>query len=334
MKKMKVHKIALLFFILVLALGGITGCGSKSSVGENHNENGSGKETKKLNIAYQPVVGFLPVYLLKDGTALTDALKKAGYDIEVNFVEFESGPPENEAFATNAVDVGVMGNVPALSGIASGQKRSIIGIAYNGEKTEAVLVGADSDITEVAQLKNKKVGLVVGSIAQNFLSVLLEKNGLSLGDVELVNLSIGEQQEALVSGQIDAVASWEPLITRLTKQGVGKILADGTGVFLAENPIVGRTEYIEKNQEIVKIFLEEYKKAAKEIEENIEVYAKKYADTLGIDAELLEVAYHNGEQPVEIKEEDIADLQGTVEFLTDNKFISKSFDIKDYIVGE
>jgi len=330
MKLRRINKTVWLLFILIFALGAMTGCKGKNKASESSTSQDN--ETIKLNVAYQPVVGFLPVYLLKDGTQLSEALEKAGYDVEINYVEFESGPPENEAFATNAVDVGVMGNVPAISGIASGQKRSIIGIAYNGEKTEAVLVAQNSEITDVEELKGKKIGLVVGSIAQNFLSVLLEEHGLSLSDVELVNLATGEQQEALATGQVDAVAVWEPLITKLKAQSIGKIIADGTGLFLAENPIIARTEYVEKNKEVVDIFLEEYKKAAQDIEANTDVYAEKYADTLGIDADLLAEAYHNGSQPVDITEDDILDLQGTVDFLNENKFISKEFDIRDYVL--
>ena len=108
--------------------------------------------------------------------------------------EYESGPPENEAFAARLVDIGVMGNVPALSGIASGQKRKIVGIAYNGEATEAIIVPKDSEIKNVSDLKGKKIGLVVGSIAQNLVSEVFNSNGLKFSDVEFVNLSAGEQQ--------------------------------------------------------------------------------------------------------------------------------------------
>lgn len=103
------------------------GCGSKQ---EASSETGT-----HLNIAIQPVPGYVPLYVLRDKGWLTDALKEDAVDI--NFTEFESGPPENKSFAAGQQDIGVMGNVPSISGIAAGQNRSIIGISYNGEQATA-----------------------------------------------------------------------------------------------------------------------------------------------------------------------------------------------------
>lgn len=329
----KYRKLVAVLLTFVLTLGVLTGCGSeKKNDTAEQTDAGEKKQTTQLNIAYQPVVGYLPVYLLKDSTQLQDALAEAGYkDIEIKFTEFESGPPENEAFATGSQDIGLMGNVPALVGISAGQKRSIIGIAYNGEKTEAVLVPVDSKIASVQDLKGKKIGLVVGSMAQNFLSNLLEKNGLTIKDVELINLSTGEQQQALATGQVDAIATWEPTITKVVAEGVGSILADGTGVFLAENPIVARSEYVKNNPEIVRIFLQEYKKAAEELNANPGTYASKYESALGLDANLIVEALSNAKEPVDITEADKEDLQGTVDFLYENELITTTFNVKDYI---
>lgn len=318
----------------VMVIGALAGCGSTSDTTDSVSGKAESTEPNSattLNIAYQPVVGFLSAYLLKDGSALQDALKEAGYDVEVTFTEFESGPPENEAFASNLQDIGVMGNVPAISGIAAGQQRSIIGIAYNGEQTEAVLVPEDSAIKAVSDLKGKKVGLVIGSIAQNYMNELLKANGLSLDDIELINLSTGEQQQALATGQVDAVATWEPTITKIEAAGAGKVLADGTGVFLGENPIVARTEYVEQNPEIVKIFLEQYQKAAEEIVANPEAYAEKYAEQLGLEQDLFVTALSHVDFPVTTTEDDITDLQGTADFLHDSGIITKTVTVKDYI---
>lgn len=322
MKKLKEKMLMVIMFAVAL-LGVMTGCGSDST--------GNDKKAAQLNIAIQPVVGYLPLYVMKDTGSLEKALADNGYDIKVNFVEFESGPPENEAFASKEVDVGVMGNVPAISGIANGQARSIIGIAYNGEKTEAVIVKNDSDINSVGQLKKKKIGLVVGSIAQNYLSVLLESENLKLSDVEIVNLSPGEQQQALESGIVDAVATWEPNISKLTASGDNRILADGTGIFLGENPIIARNEYLENNPEIIRIFLDEYKRTAQLVSDDIQTYATQYADLFLIEPETVTQALSHGNMPVDIIQKDIDDLQNTSEFLYSEGLISEEVKIDEYV---
>lgn len=334
MKKQKLIRRISILTAAVLAIGALAGCGSDTkepSSASAQTESTEPNSATTLNIAYQPVVGFLPAYVLKDNGQLQEALKEAGYEVDVTFTEFESGPPENEAFATGLQDIGVMGNVPAISGIAAGQKRSLIGIAYNGEQTEAVLVPDDSEITSVSDLKGKKVGLVVGSIAQNYMNELLKANHLSIDDIELINLSTGEQQQALATGQVDAVATWEPTITKIEASGAGKVLADGTGVFLGENPIIARSEYVSQNPEIVQIFLEQYQKAAEAIKADPETYAEKYAEQLGLEKDLFVKALSHVSFPVSISQEDVDDLQGTADFLHDSGIITKSVNVKDYI---
>lgn len=325
MRKLKRH-LALLF-ATIFTIGMLSGCGASKDT-KSQDQTAS---AQTLNIAIQPVVGYLPAYILKDSGALEQALADAGYDVKVTYTEYESGPPENEAFAAGLADIGLMGNVPALSGIASGQDRKIIGIAYNGEATEAIIIPKNSDIKTVADLKGKKIGLVVGSIAQNLVSAVFEKNGLNFDDVEFVNLSAGEQQQALANGQVDAVATWEPTISKLTADGSNVVLADGTGVFLGENPIIARGAYVKSNPEIVQIFLDEYKKAAQLLTEDTEKYAKEYSDYFGLDASIVSAALANAKLPIAITDADVTDLQQTAAFLKNENLVTSEVTVADYV---
>lgn len=49
---------------------------------------------------------------------------------------------------------------------------------------------------------------------------------------------MGEQATALTQGQVDAVTTWEPSITKIQSSGDTQILADGTDLFKGENTIV------------------------------------------------------------------------------------------------
>lgn len=336
----KIIKTAAITLAAVTAMGIAAGCGSggqDSSGGKSANEENQSEsvttdhlnQTDHLNIATQPAPAYLPLEILKDKGWLEEAL--ADYDIEVTFTTFESGPPENESFAAGQQDVGVMGNVPSISAIAAGQERTFIGISANGEHTQAVVVPVDSDIQSVEDLKGKKVGLVVGSISQNLLDTLLKDVGFSISDVELINLSTGEQQEALATGQVDAVTTWEPTLTKIQASGTGKILADGTGLFLGENTIFARTEYIDENPEIVKIFYEQYARAATELADNLDQYAEQYAEYYGLEPELLKTVLENHANPIVITEADTQDLQGTADFLYDSGIVTQKVEVADHV---
>lgn len=289
-------------------------------------------QTDHLNIAVQPIPGYLPLQLLQDKGWVEEALKEAGYDnVEVTYTEFESGPPENESFASGAQDVGVMGNVPTISAAAAGQARTILGVAYNGEKTEAILVPEDSEITSVEELKGKKIGLVIGSIAQDFVERLLDQEGLSNDDVELVNLASTEQQNALATGQVDAIAVWQPMIAQVEAAGTGKVLVDGTGVYKCENLISGNTDYINENPEIVQIFMEQYARAAAEVAKDTAGYSEEYAEKFSLDADIVNATISDMNFQVSISEEDIEDFQKTADWLYESGNVKTQITAKDIV---
>jgi putative hydroxymethylpyrimidine transport system substrate-binding protein len=67
-----------------------------------------------------------------------------------------------------------------------------------------LVVLADGGIRTIADLKGRTVGYSVGGFETALLEVMLEKEGLKLGDVKLVNVNFS-LSPSLLSGQVDAV---------------------------------------------------------------------------------------------------------------------------------
>jgi len=68
----------------------------------------------------------------------------------------------------------------------------------------SLVVLEDSDIKSIADLKGKTVGYSVGGFETVLLKVMLEKENLSLEDVELINVNFS-LSPSLFTGQVDAV---------------------------------------------------------------------------------------------------------------------------------
>lgn len=68
----------------------------------------------------------------------------------------------------------------------------------------SLVVLRDGPIKKIADLKGKKVGYSVGGFEDALLGRMLETHGLSLADVELVNVNFS-LSPSLLSGQVDAV---------------------------------------------------------------------------------------------------------------------------------
>ena len=67
-----------------------------------------------------------------------------------------------------------------------------------------LLVLADGEVQEIADLKGRKVGFSVAGVEEALLQEILAQNGLSLDDIELVNVN-WSLSPALMAGQVDAV---------------------------------------------------------------------------------------------------------------------------------
>lgn len=67
-----------------------------------------------------------------------------------------------------------------------------------------LLVLKDGRITQISDLKGGKVGFSVAGVEEALLTAILSKHGLSMSDIELVNVN-WSLSPSLMSGQVDAV---------------------------------------------------------------------------------------------------------------------------------
>lgn len=68
----------------------------------------------------------------------------------------------------------------------------------------SLVVLADGPIHSIADLKGRKVGFSVGGFENALLATMLAQHGLTLDDIELINVNFS-LSPALMSGQVDAV---------------------------------------------------------------------------------------------------------------------------------
>src|SRR6185437_9440495 len=121
----------------------------------------------------------------------------------------------------------------------------------------AVILGKNSPIAGVAQLKGRKVGVTPGTVVQYFLIKALARAGLRYADITPVNLSMQDGGAALKRGDIDAMAAIDPTLARLTTSIGAKVLVSGVGYVAGYNFHLVRTEILgnAKRADVVLDFL-------------------------------------------------------------------------------
>ncbi|MBI5590775.1 MAG: ABC transporter substrate-binding protein [Deltaproteobacteria bacterium] len=181
----------------------------------------------KLNVGVLKLTSSAPVFIgIEKGF-----FKDEGLNIELQW--FEAAQPIAVATASNKVEVGATGITAGLFNmVAGGQKLLIVadkGRESKGYSSSAVLVNTEQwnkGVKKIKDLKGKKIGITqIGSTFHYMIGRLLEADGLTLKDVELVPLSkISALMASLQSQQVDAVILNEPNITKVLKDGYGKLI--------------------------------------------------------------------------------------------------------------
>ena len=207
--------------------------------------------------------------------------------LTVETVQFNNGGDLMTAMASGDVDVGYVGITPVLSSIEKGVPVKVV----SGAQTEGsgVVVGKDSGIKSLADLKGKKIGTPGAATIQNMIITYgLNQSGVSVDDVELVSMKAAQMNDALKAGQIDAMICWEPFSSIAVKNGYGKLL-ENTSEIIPGHPccvVAARQDFIDKHPEELKKIVAIHENATKFIKENPKEAAETLPEDIVPDKEL------------------------------------------------
>lgn len=187
---------------------------------------GSGKETDVITLR----VG-------DQGKALQTILAAAGEDqaegYRIVWSNHVGGPSVIAAQTGGSVDVGWMGETPLVFSQAAGSPVKVVAVRQGLDQTSAavaIVVSADSTITSIAGLKGKRVGYSPGTITQYLVANELDKAGLSLGDIESVQLTSFNIAN-LDNGTVDAATIVQPNLSQLLTEGRIRVLTYGDNLY-------------------------------------------------------------------------------------------------------
>lgn len=102
--------------------------------------------------------------------------------------------------------------VPALAGVGPNAfDIKVVALTENVGTNEYLMASPTSGIAEIADLKGKKVGVPKGTVFEALVAALLDAEGMTLSDIEAVDIPTVNLVNNLVSGNIDAA----PLVSTL-----------------------------------------------------------------------------------------------------------------------
>jgi len=98
-------------------------------------------------------------------------------------------------------------------------------VLYSGQTAGADVIMARPEIHTISDLKGKKIAAKTGAMGEMLVSEMLERNGLAIDDVTLVNVSETDVAPFLANNTIQAGHTWEPYVTQAAKSGARPIFS-------------------------------------------------------------------------------------------------------------
>jgi len=210
----------------------------------------SGK-TESITVGYSPFESTALFWIAKDQHFLS------WNGLNVTLRKYDTGVGSLDGMLNGETDITVGTTEFPLVGRAF-QKAKIRTIGSIDKSEFVYLVGRkDRGIEKVSDLKGKRVGTTLRTIAHFYLGRFLELHGMNMRDITLVDVKTpAEWVNAIVNGDIDAIATAQPSVNaikdRLGANAVVWPAQSGQSLYAL---MISTDEWITKHPELVSRFL-------------------------------------------------------------------------------
>lgn len=161
------------------------------------------------------------------------------------------------ALKSGAIDYARVGDTPPVTAKATGTDIALIAAGATKEYGSGILVGKNSSITSLEQLKGKTIAYQKGTAAQYLIIQALKKAGLSTSDVKLVNMDQSSASVAFAKGSVDAWVTWDPYTSTAQVNQGAKLLTNGTGLTKNRDFLISTQSYAKTHTSLSKLLTTE-----------------------------------------------------------------------------
>ncbi|MFK8252889.1 aliphatic sulfonate ABC transporter substrate-binding protein [Ancylobacter terrae] len=266
--------------------------------------------------------GHLKFILFRNKKLLEQEFAKDG--IKVELATFDGGGPASVAIGSGAIEFTYIGNNPSLRLGGAGADVKAIGLSSWVPSNETlIVVRPDSPLNNIAELKGKKVAVLTGTVRHSTFAKALKDAGVSIKDVELLNIGIENSGPALARGDIDAIVESTGPAQKLVDVGGARVIFDagisGKKEWAVPHVISVNGAFARKYPDIVArvlaIDIATARWADANPEETIQIFVKE----TGSSEKAVRSTYADGKfwQDPQITDAAVRSLQGEAAFMAD-----------------
>lgn len=273
---------------------------------------GTAGEKTELNLTYVKSPLNAPAIIAYQQDLFTQAFAEDG--ITVKWSEINSGTQQTEAMAAGSIDIAtVLGNTSAVLAYANGADIKIAGMFGRAPKAYR-LMSKNPLFKSIKDIKGKKIGGPKGTVLHQLLLTALQKEGLTIEDVQFVSMGIPEAISAMEGGTIDG-ALLGGAATLLAEKSGAHLVVDGENLIQGSTVIAVRGELLKKHPNIVDKYLSVHKQALAYMESNPKESLQITAESLGLSQQETASMLPWYDFSLEITQKDKNDLSEVQNFL-------------------
>lgn len=277
----------------------LAGCGTSSGDGD-----GGGTVTVHVGYQSKTINTVTAGTLLRSRGYFEDELtalgRRDGTTYKVDWQDYATGAPITAQMMAGKIDIGSMGDYPLLINAARGvqmrQRTELVSVTgYNLRGgLNMVVTGPGSKLTDLSELRGRKVSTSVGSAADGTLVRALRERGIDADkDLHKLNQQPAVGASALQAGSVAALSQFVAWPGQLVFQGRAEALYDGADLDLPTfHGVTVRTSFARDRPTVVDAFLAAQIKATDYLHAHPLEAAEQVAKATGLPPEV--VYLYNG----------------------------------------
>jgi len=260
------RRITLVAVLWVVAL--VAACGPSATPAK--------PEDPTLKIGLLPILEAVPLFVAEQEGYFKDE------GVAVTFVPASSAVERDTFMTAGQIDGMINDLVSTALYNKDGAKILVVHLARQAYPTAAqfgILVGKDSGINTVSDLKGVEIGISENTVIEYTTVRMLERAGLGRDDVKFVNVAaIPTRLQLLGEGKLKAANLPDPFLSLAVQQGARVLIDDTKTPDISVSVLSFRVDALKDKPNTVKKFLRAYEKAVKAMNANPAKYQSLVVD--------------------------------------------------------
>ena len=273
----------------------------------------------------------VPSIIQKTNNVFADEFKANGKDVTINYAEITSGADQTQALASGDVDVlYAVGGTSVISAAANGADIKILNM-YSRSPEAFCMYSHDANIKSAQDLKGKTIVGPAGTNLHQLLIAYLEKAGMTIEDVNFVNMAIPDAKAALDGKSADVALLAGPTAYKAGQQGYN-LVTNGKGLTDAVIAVAVTEKFYNEHKEDLEIFKQAEANIIKYMNENHDKAMEIVAKELDLDKSAVEEMYKQYDFSIETTDADVQAFQNVADFMLKTGMIENEVNVEDLFI--